>query len=360
MSKRRERTPRFEEEYQQLRGRAKHQVTGSVWDRDPIKQYVRRFGWLQVIQDFVERRQKAGVDRPLRYLTIPGSNASDIGLLWRVGLLTQTNDGFPYVAICDETSADEVVANLGRLLGYSNRPFHQAVRWPQGELCSLFPFDVINMDLCGAVITGARNPDTALRQLAAIRWMFRLQRGQGFVLLLTASADEESPRHTLERVLANNLDNEDGFRETYLRQYGALDPKPFLKDYRALVQLVVPKIIGRMARDCGYRMLEHFAARYDRPEHKMFCHSFEFEFLGRTKAAKKYEPFFQEVSVGRVGEEPSSRVQIKAIQAYAGFIPFLLQRNPKDVKAILRSDADLEADLTEESESLIGWWGCEK
>ncbi len=116
MSKRQERSPRFEEEARRYREHAKRQVTVSVWDRDPIKQFIRHFGWLQVIQDFVERRREAGVDRPLRYLTIPGSNASDIDLLWQAGLLTRTNGGFPYVAICDETSAEEVVANLGRFL----------------------------------------------------------------------------------------------------------------------------------------------------------------------------------------------------------------------------------------------------
>jgi hypothetical protein len=359
MSRREDRKQSLAEDAQRFHQQAQNQVTASVWDRDPIKQYVRRFGWLRIIQDYVERRQKDGVDRPLRYLTIPGSNASDIGLLWRAGLLDRTNDGFPYVAICDETSAEEVMANLGKLLGYSGRLFHKAVKWPQGELCSLFPFDVINLDLCGAVITGALNRDTAKRRLTGIRWIFRLQRGQGFILLLTASADDRKARNTFEGVLADNLDNEDAFREAYLSRYGTLDPEPYQQDYRALTQVIIPKIIARMAMDCGYRITEHFVAKYDRKHHKMMCHSFEFEFLSRRKAQNRYEPYFKEVIRDEVDENLPSKVRIRAVNAYTEFIPTLVQRDPPDIKAILDGSPNLESELQEESVSLIGWWALE-
>ncbi len=178
--------------------------------------------------------------------------------------------------------------------------------------------------------------------------------------MLTASADDESARGTLERVLVNNLDKEDTFREVYLTRYGGLDPKPYLEDYRALVQLVVPKLIARIARDCGYRVLEHFVAKYDRPQHKMICHSLEFEFLGRRKAAKKYEPYFKEIPLDEVSEELPSQVQKQAIDAYVDFIPTLVQRNPEYVEVLLRDTTGLEAKLAEEAELLIGWWKSEK
>jgi len=353
---------RLEEEGipRRIREQAERQVAVSVWDRDPIKQYIRRFGWLEVIKNFVERQKGAGVDRPLKYLTIPGSNASDIGLLWQADLLTRTSEGFPDVAICDKTSAEEVLANLGGLKGYSSRSFYEAVKYPQGELCSLFPFDVINLDLCGAIITGAEKRNRALKQLVSIRWIFRLQRGQGFLLLLTASADDRSAHDTLQRVLMNNLNSEDKFKETYQSRYGVLDPEPYLEDYRSLVQLVVPKVIARMARDCGYRVLEHFAAKYDRQHHEMFCHSFEFEFLGRKKAAKKYEPYFDEIQLDEVSQQLPSQLHIQAINAYADFISTLVQRDPKRIEGILDSDTELTAELTDEASLLIGWWKYEE
>jgi hypothetical protein len=352
MPKREARKQRFEEEARRIREQAEHQVTVSVWDRDPIKQYVRRFGWLQVIKDYVERRRKDGVDRPLKYLTIPGPNASDIGLLWRSGLLARTTNGFPYVAICDKEYADTVLKNLGALLGVSRRWFYQGVR---NELASLFPFDVINLDLCGAVITGHPKRHKALRRLVGIRRIFQLQRGQGFLLLLTTSTDDESARPILEGVLLRNFD-EDRFKEACLSRYGTLDLSPFQEDYRTFVRLVLPKAIGRMARDRGYRIVEHFVAKYNRPTHNLICHSFELEPIGGRDPTKKYEPRFKEIVWDELTEELSNRARRQATNAYEDFLPTLLQRDPRDVADVLRADPDLEAELRGEAESLIGWW----
>jgi len=351
-SKREERKRRLVEEGvpQRIREQAERQVTASVWDRDPIKQYVRRFGWLQVIQDFVERRRDDGVEYPLKYLTIPGANASDIGLLWRAGLLVRSADGFPYVAICDKENADTVSRNLGVLLGVSDRWFYQALRH---ELRRLFPFDIINLDLCGAVITGHSERDKAVRTLAGIRQVFRLQRGQSFLLFLTTSTDDKSARQILEQLLFDNFD-ENPFTQAYLSRYGTLDATPFQDDYRAFVGLVLPKLVGWIARDSCYRVVERFVAKYDRPTHKLICHSFELEPVGSRQPAKKYEPrcnFWEELT-----EKISDRTRRLADTAYGEFVATLVHRDPDYVPRILAENPDLEATLKSEAESLVGWW----
>lgn len=356
MSKRDERKPELKEKAQQYHKQAERQITVAVWDKDPIKQYIRRFGWLDVIKDYMERRRNDGVDRPLKYFTIPGPNASDIGLLAQTNILIRTSEGFPYVTICDETSAEQVQANLGRFQGVSSRSFHKAVKWPKGELCPFFPFDVINLDLSGALITRGSNRIKALKQIIGIRSVIRLQRGQGFLLFLTASADDELARDKLEEFLVNNLNDEDKFKNVYLERFNVLNPNPFREDYRALLQLVGPKLIALMARSFGYKVFQHFVAKYDRPTHRMICHSFEFEFLGRKKFEKKYEPYFKERQLNGISEELPSLILRKAMDAYTSFIPILLQHEPKDVKVILQSRPALKASLTEEAKSLIGWW----
>ncbi|MEN8218565.1 MAG: hypothetical protein ABFS56_19795 [Pseudomonadota bacterium] len=30
-----------------------------LWDRDPQKQYIRRYGWLELIQDYIKQRHQA-------------------------------------------------------------------------------------------------------------------------------------------------------------------------------------------------------------------------------------------------------------------------------------------------------------
>src|SRR5437588_11026238 len=89
---------------------------------DPLKQYVRRFGWLTVIQDYVERFRAAALDRQWKYLTLPGKHSPDIGLLWRAGLIEKNADGKLCVAICDKDWAEEVARELlafGGILAYS-------------------------------------------------------------------------------------------------------------------------------------------------------------------------------------------------------------------------------------------------
>lgn len=361
-SKREKRKRRLEEEGvpRRIREQAERQVTVSVWDRDPIKQYVRRFGWLQVIQDYVERRRKDGIDRPLDYLTMPGPNASDIGLLWQSGLLDRNDDGhFSHVVICDYGRAEEIVTKLKGVRGCSSRWFHEAVQGPKSDLGPYFPFDVINMDIQQPII-----PARARKNLNAIRWIFQLQRQQSFLLLITTKPDVAALQR-LKIVLEDNLENEKKFREAYLRRYGTLDFGPCLEDYTSFTQLVLPKVIARIGRQFGYKPYEHFVARYSRPDeieekeekYEIICHSFEFEPLGRREAAKKYQPRFKRVPQDEVADELSVRIRSHAGRAYENFIPTLVQRDPQDVPSILRADPGLETELRSEAESLFRLWG---
>jgi len=355
MTKKEKRAPGSEEEYQRLYDQSERKVDGAVWDRNPIKQYVRRFGWLAVIQDYVERRQAAGIARPLEYLTIPGPNASDVGFLWKAGLIEKANDGFRNLVICDKENADKASKVLGTVRGVSRQSFDIAMR--HDELPACFPFDVINLDFCNCVITGSARRKHALRTLIGIRRVFFLQRGQGFLLLLTTSTEDRSAKIYLEEALSNNF-CEDGFRDAYLNQYGTLDSSPFQNNYRTFLGLVLPKAIGRMAKSRGYRIVEHFAAKYDsvRSGFHMLCHSFELEPLGQREPVKKYETRFRNTTWDELNTELSVRVENLANDAYVDFIPTLVQRDLLDIENILRSEPELEAELEAEAESLIGWW----
>jgi hypothetical protein len=353
MPRREDRRPGLVEEAQRLHQQAERQVETFFLDREPIKQYVRHFGWLQVIQDYLDRRRNDGIDRPLTYLTLPGPVATDIGLLWRAGLLVRTPDGFPHVVICDRENADKALNVLGSVRGVSRQPFDRAVQ----ELARYFPLDVINLDIYGAVVTGHAERRKALRTLAGIRRIFCLQRGQSFLLLLTTSTDDQSARRYLEDILVQNLD-EDNFREAYLDRYQTLDVSHLQQDYRTFVSVVLPKAIGKMARDRGYKILEHFVAKYDRGQHHMLCHSFELEPLGGRDPAKKYEPRFKNIVWDRLdelSEELSNRARSLASSAYGDFIPTLVQRELLDIPRILHADPGLEAEMRREAESLIGW-----
>ena len=230
------------------------------------KQYVRSEGWLKPIKNFVSRRAKAGITTPFKYLTLPGPNMTDIGVLWNAGLI-EPIDGKVNIAICDREYAEVVVAQMGQLgvelLGADKMVLHEALKAKKGPLRKLFPFDVINLDLCNALVTGTKR----YSNLDALLWMFRLQRGQRFLLLLTTRANEKFDIdlvRLLEGRFANRpYENESGFRVAYetLAQQTKLDP---YQDSTLFSRLVFPKLIAKYAVSFGYKVTELFAAYYSR------------------------------------------------------------------------------------------------
>ena len=129
------RTRRDEAELKKLiiRQEARAKREAQLWDSDPQKQYIRRYGWLEIIQDYQTRRRNSGIEKPLKYLTLPGPNSSDIGMLWKAGLVEKTDDGTFHVAICDKDFAEYVENylddNVGRLLAYGDRHLHQELEF---------------------------------------------------------------------------------------------------------------------------------------------------------------------------------------------------------------------------------------
>lgn len=361
------RKQRLKQEAIALRLQAKQDRLSERIDGDPLKQYVRRFGWLVVVRNYVNLRRTHDVTSPIKYLTLPGRNATDIGLLYRSGLLKRDSDGFPNVAICDRDPAvaDEVAVNLGRLLCVSPTHLQQALEESTSKLLGSFPFDVINLDLQEPLITGAQTQSKAIRPIEKmIKKIFELQRGKGFLLLLTAIADP-SARRWLIKVLRNNLRNQDKLMATYRKRYGDADPGTCITDDVAFTQLVVPKLIGRLARDSGCMCYEHFVGWYERRKtnteeteetYSLICHSFEIEPLGHREPAKNYEPRISDTNWDILREELSARIQTAAADAYEDFTSSLIEHEPINIVKELSADLLLQQNLKKEAEDLTNWW----
>jgi len=330
---------------------------------DPLKQYVRRFGWLAIIQEYLERLRQADLDRPWKYLTMPGKYSPDIGLLWRAGLIDKTGDGRLCIAICDERYAEEVAGDLrplGGLLAYSPRRLNVELALERSQLRNEFPFDVVNLDLCNSLI----QPENE-RNLETIEWIFKLQKGQSFLLLLTARAERKA-REPLIEILNQNLQNEDEFRDSYIAEYGAETPNRSLSDFTRFTQIVFPKAIARWARYRGYRTIEHFVAKYRRPKEPrrpvafdMICHSFELQPLGVRAPAKIHAPRFETIPANNIDErlnhELNRTTRPLAENAYVEFISTLPRRHAINIDTVLQGDQALKTDLSAESQGLIGW-----
>jgi hypothetical protein len=334
-------------------------VAQNVWDREPLKQYVRRFGWLEIIQNYQRHRNEAGMAEPLKILTLPGENATDIGLLWSEGVITRDDQGKLNVAICDDSAAEKVVSNLsklGSLLAVSGKPLIEALQ-NEETLIEQFPFDVINLDLTTHLIPEKRHVNER-----AIDRIFRLQRGQSFLLLLTTRSDINDPtRENLLQVLNHNLEAEPRFHEAYRNRYGGINPQLCLNNLVEFVQIIYPKILARYSRYYGYKVAEHFVADYrGNRAYTMVCHSLEFEPLARKEAKKKYEPRIDRVLENeittKVYGEFSTAHQRMALDAYVDFIEYLPTRRSRPIDQILHRDPALNTRMTEEANRLMNWW----
>jgi hypothetical protein len=376
MTKRKQPTPASREQlalletqsiFQEYEEQAQVAVQQNKFELGPAKQFVRREGWVRVIRGYMRRRVSDGVNRPLKYLTLPGQNASDIGLFWRRGLLQQTEDGRLNVAICDKDYADEVrlnLAGLGGPLTSTRRLFYDELTdTKNSKLRPHFPFDVINLDICGCLIPATK--EVGMRML---QWIFRLQRRQSFLLLLTTKPESE-PTATarLPGVIRSNIRIESKFREAYIEKYGSDEVGHCLADVTKFNQIVIPKMIARLGRRYGYKTNEYFAARYTRPkderpaeEYEMVCHSFEFEPIGRTNPSLKYEMDEKAIPKSDIDElfeiSLSEQTDRLAQRAYRDFVVTLPRRDPLDITEVLRTDRARRVSLDNEAKSLDGWW----
>jgi hypothetical protein len=364
MSKRNQRLREFREKAAEIRQRSEEKREAAFYEqRDPVKQYIRRYGWLEIITPYIRKLREAGVRRPWKYLTLPGEYGSDIGLLWREEVLDRAEDGRLSLAICDQEFAEKVAAKLqklGGLLAYGTRPLEYELEDPSGSLRGQFPFDVINLDLCNPLI-----PPVNQSNLRIIEWIFRLQKGQGFLLLLT-TRPEPRARERLRGLLADNLSTEERFREAYEGVYQGSDPELCLRDYTRFTQLIFPKAIARWARELGYTVNEHFAAKYARrrgggTSYDMVCHSFEFTPIGVPVAENIFAPrprWTQSVETSiddRLNRELPAKTRNAAADAYVDFICTLPNRTCVNAEELIAADPNLALRLGEESVIIADW-----
>lgn len=119
------------------------------------KHYVRKIGWLEPVKRYIQQMREAEVDRPIKYLTLPGAPAIDIGVMWKAGVIYREAGRWPYVAICDREDAGTVINNLGEFAAASDKWLHLELRQPQSPLVEFFPVDVVNLDFYGTFIQPA-------------------------------------------------------------------------------------------------------------------------------------------------------------------------------------------------------------
>lgn len=109
----------------------------------------------------------------------------------------------------------------------------------------------------------------------------------------------------------------------------------------------------------SYKLDEKFTAWYSRSDEKysMAVHSILFAPIGNDDPRKNYQPKHSspQPSHQALTKQPKE-IELEANHNYWGFVSQLPGRSCVDVQAILSSDRDLQADLTQEAEQMQNWW----
>jgi hypothetical protein len=328
----------------------------------PKKQYVREYGWKDVIHEFVKIREAEGLTQPIRYLTLAGANATDIGILYRAGLL-QLHQGKLQVAICDKDNALNIQNSLrttvGEVLVATTKDLHKALRDENDDLVQMFPFDVINCDFCDTALKCIPDDDS-YPNIESINKIFEYQRGKDFLLFLTSRAMAAVHPDILD-VIKDNLEIAE-FNNAYVEVYGDESPQKCTKDLTQFSLIIYSKLIAKFAKNFGYKISDKFVAKYDRGKkdgrYYMITMSFflESQFSSRTPQ-RKYEPKFTRRQLLLNGNRIPDYMLKKAEELYGPYVVQLLNaRNVLNISELLEQNTQLSARLEKREQGYDRWW----
>jgi hypothetical protein len=343
------------------REKAQEETQYEQWETGAKKQYVRDIGWLEKIAAYCQKRTQEGVPGQIKYLTLPGRSAMDIGLLRRAGYLPPNSEGRLNAVICDEGQASDIANRLkkfGGVIEFSDRRLIDELRVGTNPIPKQFPFDVVNLDFCNSLVVSRQE------NLQTLEWIFEYQGGAGFLLLLTARAYPDPVRYA--NLIEENFRDEPEFANVYQQKFGRLDASLCFADLRCFSQIIFPKLVARIGRKYGYRILEQFVCHYlreGREEYNMVCHTLEMEPVNLEGPAK-YAQRFAHISRNRIDEILRQRIPKATMHqseiAYSQFIPTVLDDGRSvNVDRDILSDAARRQALEDEAADLVNWMGMD-
>ena len=235
------------------------------FETDPLKHYVRRYGWLKATKQQKQAISKRSKRIPLRYFTFCAAEAIDVFMLELEGILKRSEktgrlegvyfcekDPEPFGRIADligspqqgfQGAFEKIVLfqddkeTEGKTLE-DDQPYTSEVRRKlrykdaHRRLCEAFPFDIINLDVCGVMFPPRKGIITPLLEsiIQILEWQTKskfLINGQEcnrFTLFLTSHIDQDdtNPKviKQLEKRVNDNISTSEDFQSAFFNQYG--------------------------------------------------------------------------------------------------------------------------------------------
>lgn len=271
-----------------------------AWDDYPLKHYVRYRGWLPACEhrwrlvDAQVRSRGNARTVPLKYFTFCAADAVDVFMLVQAGVIPEAvrSRGFETVYFCeeDELEYERIVSLIGQngfqgkfqdIVLFEDDELTLANNLDQGKppreirqrleakeaherLVASFPFDVINLDMCGPFFpprAGAISPMVEIvRRL--LQWQ---QLGDGsdghtideFTLIVTTHVSQEHSNgeaiNQLQQRLDTNIDEHAEFRAAYGARYNGTTPATLREQsFAEFFAISLPKVLVREAVEANW------------------------------------------------------------------------------------------------------------
>ncbi len=263
------------------------------YETDPLKHYVRKYGWLTAAKQQKHVIRSRSKKIPLRYFTFCAAEAIDVFMLERAGILKRSEETgrLEGVYFCEsDLRKFGIIANLigspengfqgefekivlfkddqeteGKTLEDEQEgqdPYTSAMREKlrykdkHHRLRKAFPFDIINLDVCGVMFPPRKNIMAPLLEsiIQILAWqteskfLINERECKRFTLFLTSHIDpNDTNQNAIEQLknrLIQNIDTNPDFRSAFVRHYGHKQVKKLAhENFAEFFSIALPKFI---------------------------------------------------------------------------------------------------------------------
>ncbi len=242
--------------------------------KDPIKQYVRRRGWVPAARSRLEKTDPR--KEHLKYFTLCGKLAIDV--LWfyaSESLLFKDGKGYPEVVFCEHfpDEYEKINRRLGRTSGII-ASFEDLILNKDSEESKYFyseaPFDVYNLDFTGGCFPEIEPPFSRTLDsiVTLINDLGQQENPSSFDIFFTFRAQRSEENRDAVRELRRNLNSNreahPRFKELIEERFGE-ELEGLVDNYHDLLLLTLPKYLGRIGCEAGFRVECTHRFYYPRP-----------------------------------------------------------------------------------------------
>ena len=259
------------------------------FETDPLKHYVRKYGWLAAASEQKQAVENRSKRIPLRYFTFCAAEAIDVFMLEHEGILKRSEQTgrLEGVYFC-EADPDKfgVIADLigspeqgfqgefekivlfeddddTKEKAFEDDEFHSAeirkkLRYKDAHhrLREAFPFDIINLDVCGVMFPPRKDIMAPLLKsiIQILKWQWESKFSisgrecNQFTLFLTSHIDPDDTNQNaigqLENRVVQNIRENGNFRTAFIKQYGHNQVKKLVREnFAEFFCIALPKFI---------------------------------------------------------------------------------------------------------------------